>query len=1172
MLVALDQLSLRCGPAANVTRAQMPEDMMADLFRKYEHRSQHEGSNWPGGFLTTSSTHPSEESQQSRRTEIPAELDAWILGPSLSGSCGLSVKEASRHPWTLGMAVLALEGHKKLEAAQQELFDAFSACFKTVNGRTVETWQPHETIMLCNDTTFFDLADALRSEIAMLTGETLAPVTDVASIAALAQARELHLEGELNTENLAETVFRTQLLGELLVDLQACRLMSKKYCCTDLRLELSDKATSEAKDLVEEIAKPFGIIAYAARRGGKGAYKGKSSGVQQPTDEKALQLWASVVEFQHMPPTTALDATATGMPPLRQAACVNQPCARCEEKRGGFQFPWIGPWTSKGVLVVPGATVEGAWRRREELQDKLDLLELRMLSDDKTATDFCPALWYKAVQLAAPLLGCASKQQVFEIWRQWQRGYAVWRDPLHVGPEVDPEREMARQAMVTCLEAAQDNPTTHLAKPCFHCKTPCRRVPSMECFQHCRWANVMRMLSGTWSASANNECGALRLVAGALLAGWVLGFRRDRSLHCAGDGVPEADASTALALVAEQRVREWRRQHHMEDDADFAFAFENFEAAQHAGGHHLACAWVEARAAQHELLLPDAAAVMEATARRPQPSSAPVARAPVRSWTMSRRRGIRLHPNVADTPEAISNRAEALGRVFKQCGALQPLGYISEQLDREWTQACARLGQRLVTASEAVTVSNAIRTASELESFMRSRGRPYPPQHVDLDAFLHDPGCLRQKHIARSQPRKLTKSTLHCECSRGKQKKLRKGFSYCIPSHFSTGWPWAQHMIQRYDKLSDAKKKRCGLCFDEAGTPWHMREITLIAREIFVGQVEHPQTLTSYSWRRWAPSMGQVLGFDPLQLASLSDWQDKTSVPENASMPLHYSGARWTGSFTKTADSMLWAMPMSAAEVRSRFQLTTALRRRAAEMRKQSEAAHVVKTMPASINGRTMSSFMKNGDPLCAAYQQGLCGRDEEVCLGKHRCAAVLKSSTSIGSARPVELHEMDQVAIATRPAHGWSTSSLTRLLWPRARHESVGCRLDRSLAAPPQCSPSFCQASLQDKVVHYHGLNMFAGLRPVQANYADSHFFEAALHASPRMLGSCKEPQQPKATKPSWMLWQKAWQQALHLHRQLHHQLTNGMTSNVLELKQLQANVSEVAVTQRVSTLIARR
>ncbi|CAE7941267.1 unnamed protein product [Symbiodinium necroappetens] len=63
----------------------------------------------------------------------------------------------SESPQPSRMAVLAIEGHKKLEAAQQELYDAFSACFKTVNGRSVETWQPHETIMLCNDTTFFDL-------------------------------------------------------------------------------------------------------------------------------------------------------------------------------------------------------------------------------------------------------------------------------------------------------------------------------------------------------------------------------------------------------------------------------------------------------------------------------------------------------------------------------------------------------------------------------------------------------------------------------------------------------------------------------------------------------------------------------------------------------------------------------------------------------------------------------------------------------------------------------------------------------------------------------------------------------------------------------------------------------------------------------------------------------
>lgn len=42
------------------------------------------------------------------------------------------------------MAVLAIEGHKKLEAAQQELYDAFSACFKTVprhGGNRLKKWR-----------------------------------------------------------------------------------------------------------------------------------------------------------------------------------------------------------------------------------------------------------------------------------------------------------------------------------------------------------------------------------------------------------------------------------------------------------------------------------------------------------------------------------------------------------------------------------------------------------------------------------------------------------------------------------------------------------------------------------------------------------------------------------------------------------------------------------------------------------------------------------------------------------------------------------------------------------------------------------------------------------------------------------------------------------------------
>ena len=310
-----------------------------------------------------------------------------------------------------------------------------------------------------------------------------------------------------------------------------------------------------------------------------------------------------------------------------------------------------------------------------------------------------------------------------------------------------------------------------------------------------------------------------------------------------------------------------------------------------------------------------------------------------------------------------------------------------------------------------------------------------------LGSWITAFGVLRYRHIARSSPRRLTKSTLHCRCSKGKQRRLREGFAFCIPAAFSTGWPWAQHLLTAYDKLPPALRATAGLCFDRTGCAWPLQEVTTITREIFVGQIEQPDTLTSYSWRRLASTVGHMLNWQPTQLASLGDWQNKRDMPEEAAMPLHYSGARYQQSlrskhlvlasfsilsrfeswdlvsqealdqiktlspgFTDKAvnqdSSMLWAVPPSPQKLRSRFNLTTALKSRAAKARKQHEDSHTVKTMPSAIQGRTMSAFMKNGTPLCSAFQSGVCGRSEE-CRGAHRCAAVLRSGRVCGGREP---------------------------------------------------------------------------------------------------------------------------------------------------------------------------
>eukprot|EP00408_Alexandrium_pacificum_P065019 CAMPEP_0171159136 /NCGR_PEP_ID=MMETSP0790-20130122/2883_1 /TAXON_ID=2925 /ORGANISM="Alexandrium catenella, Strain OF101" /LENGTH=393 /DNA_ID=CAMNT_0011623623 /DNA_START=53 /DNA_END=1231 /DNA_ORIENTATION=+ len=188
------------------------------------------------------------------------------------------------------MAALAIEGHKKLESAQQELFDAFSACYRKVNGRNVDTWQPHEMICLCSDACFCDLIEHIREEIELLSGEKTEPTADLAGVMALCQARKLHVDGDLTAETLVDPLFRTQILGEFLVDLQCCRLKAKKACKAELTLELSDRANQESKPLIEDLAQALGIK--AGGRGGKGAYKGKgkASAPAAPGDEKAQAL------------------------------------------------------------------------------------------------------------------------------------------------------------------------------------------------------------------------------------------------------------------------------------------------------------------------------------------------------------------------------------------------------------------------------------------------------------------------------------------------------------------------------------------------------------------------------------------------------------------------------------------------------------------------------------------------------------------------------------------------------------------------------------------------------------------------------------------------------------------------------------------------------------------
>ena len=70
---------------------------------------------------------------------------------------------------------------------------------------------------------------------------------------------------------------------------------------------------------------------------------------------EVLLHWCHAVEIQHFPPHFDRMPELPGvLPPVRVAACVAANCARCEAGRGGFQFPWIGTFTRRDVLVEAG--------------------------------------------------------------------------------------------------------------------------------------------------------------------------------------------------------------------------------------------------------------------------------------------------------------------------------------------------------------------------------------------------------------------------------------------------------------------------------------------------------------------------------------------------------------------------------------------------------------------------------------------------------------------------------------------------------------------------------------------------------------------------------------------------------------------------------------------------
>ena len=280
-----------------------------------------------------------------------------------------------------------------------------------------------------------------------------------------------------------------------------------------------------------------------------------------------------------------------------------------------------------------------------------------------------------------------------------------------------------------------------------------------------------------------------------------------------------------------------------------------------------------------------------------------------------------------------------------------------------------------------------------------------------LGNWLIAVGCLRYRHVLRASPRRISMSTMHCFCWRGKQRANRQGFHFSVPTEFSSGWPWAQHWLDLYNQVPEKDRQHCGLCFDRRGRAWALSEVTRVAQEIFSDSMADTSQLKSYSFRRWGPTFGQALALSPMELNALGDWQARGETPRDAIMPLHREacnqGRKDLDRQVHRDIQNVWVRPLTPGEALSKFKLSKSMLAKAAALRSKGARASEARSMPSTLGDKVLSAFMRNGQALCGAFQIGRCSRTEQQCRGLHKCAVVLKSARVCGGRHPAcECHD----------------------------------------------------------------------------------------------------------------------------------------------------------------------
>ena len=224
-------------------------------------------------------------------------------------------------------------------------------------------------------------------------------------------------------------------------------------------------------------------------------------------------LWSQVCEVSHLPisdiPLLELPLGDVNIP-LRRFVCTKEDCARCRDGRGGFQFPFLGPWSRRRVVPPAETSPFEARRLLAASSEIMSAAERREFSSGLQLADLVPRDAFTAIY-AAELNSLHRREgarihDILAAARSWQQGDLVWRDPCVSMPTAAAAfmvpQLRAQRALCSWIRFVRTSePSSILPRSCIYCgdllEQGARPGPCHPC-------NVRIARATTWSSDSDS--------------------------------------------------------------------------------------------------------------------------------------------------------------------------------------------------------------------------------------------------------------------------------------------------------------------------------------------------------------------------------------------------------------------------------------------------------------------------------------------------------------------------------------------------------------------------------------------------------------------------------------------------------------------------------------------